>query len=183
MRKISKFEMFSFSFMLSAFSFGGGYITIPMLRKKFVEEKKLITEEILQDLAAIAQSSPGSISVSLSSGVAYEIGGLGLMLVTFIASILPPLIIITLISQFYDAFMMNMVIQSIFKGLELGVAVIMVILVKDMMTQLYKRDHKVAIVLLFLSLLINVVLRFHVVFILVFNVASVLLIHAWEESK
>lgn len=180
MNKISKFEMFRFSFMLSAFSFGGGYITIPMLRKKFVEEKELISEAKLQDLAAIAQSSPGSISVSLSSGVAYEIDGLGLMLVTFIASILPPLIIISLISQFYDAFMAHAIIQSIFKGLELGVAVIMVILVKDMMELLYKRDHKVALVLLVISLIINLLLRFHVVFILIFNIGSVFLIDLFE---
>lgn len=183
MKKITNVEMFIFSFLLSALSFGGGYITIPMLRKKLVEEKSVITEEKLQDLAAIAQSSPGSISVSLSSGVAYEIGGLFMMVLTFIASILPPLIIISLVSIFYDVFMANTLIQSIFKGLEIGVAVIMVILVKDMMLALYQRDEKPAMVLLALSMILNFLLRTHVLFILIFNAVSVFLLFYFEKRK
>lgn len=183
MKHITNIEMFTFSFLLSALSFGGGYITIPMLRKKFVEEKKILTEEKLQDLAAIAQSSPGSISVSLSSGVAYEIGGLLMMALTFIASILPPLIIISLVSVFYDVFMSHGLIQSIFKGLEIGVAVIMVILVKDMMIGLYERDHKQAMVLLGLSMILNFLLRTHVLFILIFNSLSVFLLFYYEKGR
>lgn len=181
MKTVSKFEMFIFIIGLSFVSFGGGYITIPMLRKKLVEEKSVLTEDQLQDLAAIAQSSPGSISCSLSTGVAYEIGGLGMMLTAFIASILPPLFIISVISVFYDVVMTNAVVQSVFKGLEIGVAVIMVILVKDMMVGLYKRDHKVAMLFLAISILINYLLKVHVIFILIFNFVAVLLVSLYEK--
>lgn len=183
MNKVSKKEMFLFSFFLSAFSFGGGYITIPMLKKKFVEEKQVLSESKLQDLAAIAQSSPGSISVSLSSGVAYELGGLSLMIVSFIASILPPLIIISLISIFYDTFMSNMMIQRIFKGLEIGVALIMVLLVKEMMVQLVKRDHFMALASVFVSLGLNLIFHFHVIFILLFNLMSVFVCEKVKGTK
>lgn len=182
MKTVSKFEMFTFIIGLSFVSFGGGYITIPMLRKKLVEEKKVLSESQLQDLAAIAQSSPGSISCSLSTGVAYEIGGLSMMLTAFVASILPPLFIISVISVFYDVVMSNAVVQSVFKGLEIGVAVIMVILVKDMMVGLYKRDHKIAMVFLCLSIMINYVLRVHVIFILIFNFIAVLLVSLYEKG-
>lgn len=181
MKKVSYLEIFTYTIGLAFISFGGGYITIPMLRKKFVEEKQVLTEGQLQDLAAIAQSSPGSISCSLSTGVAYEIGGLSMMFVTFIASILPPLFIISITSVVYDAFMTQALIQSIFKGLEIGVAVIMVILVKDMVVSLYKRDHKVAILLLCASIVLNYVLRTHVVFILIFNILAVFGIYYMEE--
>lgn len=181
MNKINNFEMFVLAFKMSSLSFGGGYITIPMLRKEFVEKRTLLTEEKLQDLAAIAQSSPGSISVSLATGVAYEIGGLKSMLITFFASILPPLLIISLITVFYDAFMAQTLIQKIFKGLEIGVAVIMFILVKDMITQLYKRDHKVSIILLLVSMILYFLLRTHVVFILIFNLISVFAIERFVK--
>lgn len=180
MKKLSNLEMFIFAFVLSAFSFGGGYITIPVLKKKLVDEKEVLSEGTLQNLAAIAQSAPGSISVSLASGLAYEIGGVKMMLFTFIASILPPLIIITLVAIFYDAFMNHAVIQSIFRGLEIGVAVIMVILVKDMLSALLRRDHKIAVLLLIVSIVLNFLLRTHVVFILIFNVAMVFVIYNIE---
>lgn len=60
MKKISHWEMFWFTIGLAFVSFGGGYITIPMLRKKLIHEKDILSEAALQDLAAIAQSSPGS---------------------------------------------------------------------------------------------------------------------------
>lgn len=181
MKPVGKFEMFMFIVGLSLISFGGGYLTIPMIRKKLVDEKKVLTEDQLQDLAAIAQSSPGSISCSLSTGVGYEIGGLSMMFTVFIASILPPLIIISIISVFYNVVMANALIQSIFKGLEMGVAVIMVILVKDMMIGLYKRDHKGAMVLLALSIVINYALQIHVIFILIFNLVAVLVLSMNEK--
>lgn len=182
MKPVTKFEKFAFLIGLSFVSFGGGYITIPMLRKKLVEEKKVLSEDILQDLAAIAQSSPGSISLSLSTGVAYEIGGLSMMLTAYLASILPPLFIISLISMFYDVVMANTLIQSIFKGLEIGVAVIMVILVKDMMVSLYQRDLKASMVFLIFSLMINFIFKVHVIYILLFNFMAVLVVSILEKQ-
>lgn len=183
MKRVTHFEMFTFIIGLSFVSFGGGYITIPMLRKKLVLEKEILTEEQLQDLAAIAQSSPGSISCSLSTGVAYEIGGLSMMLTVFLASILPPLFIISIISVFYDVVMANQVIQSIFKGLEIGVAVIMVILVKDMILNLYKRDHKVSMMFLMMSILIHFIFNIHVIFILIFNFVAVMALYFYQRKE
>ena len=77
--------------------------------------------------------------------------------------------------------MANALIQSIFKGLEMGVAVIMVILVKDMMIGLYKRDHKGAMVLLALSIVINYALQIHVIFILILNLVAVLVLSMNEK--
>lgn len=40
---------------ISAFTFGGGYVVVPMVRRFFVEKKQYFTEEELIDMAAIAQ--------------------------------------------------------------------------------------------------------------------------------
>ena len=84
-------KLFSSTFCLSAFTFGGGYIIIPLMRKKFVEELHWIEEQEMLDLSAIAQSSPGAIAVNAAILVGYRIAGIPGALVTICGTILPPL--------------------------------------------------------------------------------------------
>ena len=58
--------LFGINFFISAFTFGGGYIVIPMIKKYFVDRKQLFNNEELMDMAAIAQSSPGAIAINLT---------------------------------------------------------------------------------------------------------------------
>ena len=51
-------KLFVSTFQLSACTFGGGFVIIPLMRKKFVEELHWIEEQEMMDLTAIAQSSP-----------------------------------------------------------------------------------------------------------------------------
>ena len=60
---------------ISTFTFGGGYVIIPMVKKIFVTQKKLLQESEFLDLAAIAQSSPGAIAVNLNVLVAKSLPG------------------------------------------------------------------------------------------------------------
>ena len=50
---------------ISAFTFGGGYVVVPMIRKYFVLQKKMFGEEELAEMAAVSQSAPGAIAVNL----------------------------------------------------------------------------------------------------------------------
>ena len=59
-------KLFTSTFYLSAFTFGGGYVIIPLMRKKFVEQFHWIEETEMLDLTAIAQSAPGPIAVNAS---------------------------------------------------------------------------------------------------------------------
>ena len=56
---------------LSSFTFGGGLVIVPMMRKKFVDDLKWLEEKEMMDLTAIAQSSPGAIVAVVS--VFYEL--------------------------------------------------------------------------------------------------------------
>ena len=46
-------------------SFGGGYVVVPMIRKYYVEKKRLFSNDELMEMAAVAQSSPGAIAINL----------------------------------------------------------------------------------------------------------------------
>ncbi|MEG0768166.1 MAG: chromate transporter, partial [Clostridia bacterium] len=57
MKKDVKFylQLFWETFLLSAFTFGGGYVIVPLMRKKFVEQLHWIDEKEMLDLIALAQ--------------------------------------------------------------------------------------------------------------------------------
>ena len=52
---------------ISAFTFGGGYVVVPMVRRFFVVKKQYFSEEDLINMAAVAQSTPGAIAINLSA--------------------------------------------------------------------------------------------------------------------
>lgn len=105
---------------------------IPMIRKYFVHKKKLLTEEEVMDLAAIAQSSPGAIAVNLSSLAGYKAAGLIGAAVSCLASVFPALIILSLVSYWYSAIADSSAVAAVLKGMEAGVAALIVDLVIDM---------------------------------------------------
>ena len=73
MHKKNKYwQLFLSTFKLSACTFGGGFVIIPLMRERFVKELHWIEEEETLDLTAIAQSSPGSIADSYTHLRAHE---------------------------------------------------------------------------------------------------------------
>lgn len=117
-------KLFLSSFKLSACTFGGGFVIIPLMKKRFVEELGWIEEEEMLDLTAIAQSSPGAIAVNASMLVGYHVAGIPGALITVLGTVLPPLIIISVISLFYQAFRDNAVVSMAMAGMLCGVAAV-----------------------------------------------------------
>ena len=117
-------KLFFSTFKLSACTFGGGFVIIPLLRKKFVEELGWIDEQEMMDLTAIAQSAPGAIAVNASILVGYHVAGIPGALLTVLGTILPPLVIISVISFFYQAFRDNVIVAMAMAGMLCGVAAV-----------------------------------------------------------
>ena len=117
-------KLFLSSFKLSACTFGGGFVIIPLMKKRFVEELGWIEEEEMLDLTAIAQSSPGAIAVNASMLVGYHVAGIPGALITVLGTVLPPLIMISVISLFYQAFRDNAVVSMAMAGMLCGVAAV-----------------------------------------------------------
>lgn len=92
--------LFSSTFVLSAFTFGGGFVIVPLMKKKYVEDLKWIEEEEMLNMIAIAQSSPGAIAVNAAIMVGYKMAGILGALITTFGTVLPPLIILTVVSFF-----------------------------------------------------------------------------------
>lgn len=159
--------LFYKNFFISAFTFGGGYVVIPMLEKYFVDEKKLFTKHELLDMAAIAQSSPGAIALNLAVVSGYRVKGMKGAIISAIASILPPFIIIYMISSCYDVFQNNVAIRSIMRGMEAGVIALIVNLLIDMTSLIMKEKNKIFIAFIPLAFLLNFVFQISVLWILI----------------
>jgi chromate transporter len=142
------FKLFTSTFYLSAFTFGGGYVIIPLMRKKFVDEYKWIDEKEMIDLIAIGQSSPGAIAVNVAILIGYRLAGILGSLITILGTVLPPLIILSVISIAYSAFIENLIVQYVLRGMQAGVAAVIADVVFGMSTDLIKEKKVLPIVVM-----------------------------------
>lgn len=131
--------LFVSTFKLSACTFGGGFVIIPLMRKKFVEELGWIQEQEMMDLTAIAQTSPGAIAVNASILIGYRVAGVAGALLTVFGTVLPPLIIISVISMFYQAFRDNIIVNMAMAGMLCGVAAVIFDVVLNMASIVLKQ--------------------------------------------
>ena len=125
-------KLFYSTLYLSAFTFGGGYVIITLMKKKFVDEYRWIEEEEMLDLVAIAQSSPGPIAVNGAIVVGYKLAGMAGVLVSILGTVLPPFVILTVVSFFYEAFQSNFYVKTTLDGMQCGVAAVIASVVYDM---------------------------------------------------
>lgn len=144
-------QLFRETFLISAFTFGGGFVIVPLMRKKFVENLHWLDDEEMMDIAAIAQSSPGAIVVNASILLGYRVAGVAGGLVAVLGSVLPPLIILSVISLFYAAFRSNRYVSLVMRGMQAGVAAVVCDVVLTMGQALLKTRRALYIVMMALG--------------------------------
>ena len=141
-------KLFTSTFQLSACTFGGGFVIIPLMRKKFVEDLGWIEEQEMMDLTAIAQSSPGAIAVNASILVGYHVAGISGALLTVLGTVLPPLIIISVISFFYQQFRDNVFVNMAMTGMLAGVAAVICDVVINMAKSILEQKRVIPVLVL-----------------------------------
>ena len=141
-------KLFFTVFKISACTFGGGFVIIPLMRRKFVEELGWIEEQEMMDLTAIAQSSPGAIAVNASILVGYHVAGFAGAMITVLGTVLPPLTIISLISLFYQAFRDNIIVNMAMAGMLAGVAAVICDVVINMIKNIIKQKRILPLLML-----------------------------------
>ena len=118
---------------ISGFTFGGGSVIIPLMRKKMVKDLGWLTEEEMLDIVAIAQSSPGAVSVNVAAQIGFSTAGVPGMLLAAFATILPPFFWIVLVSLFYDSFRTSPVVDAILRSMQPVVAAVILCAAMDML--------------------------------------------------
>lgn len=179
-------KLFFSTLYLSAFTFGGGYVIVTLMKKKFVDEYHWIEENEMLDLVAIAQSSPGAIAVNGAIVVGYKLAGMAGAVTAIIATIIPPFVIISLISVFYNAFRTNFLVSQMLEGMQAGVGAVIAAVVFEMGAGVVHGKNPVSMAIMVLVFLAACVLGINVVYIVIvcglFGLARTLVQRGREKS-
>ena len=165
-------KLFLSTLYISSFTFGGGFVIVTFMKKEML------------DMTALAQSSPGAIAVNAAILVGWQVEGLIGMIVAVLGTIIPPMVILSVISVFYNAFATNRYIALLLKGMQAGVAAVILDVVFDLGGKVLKTRSWVYIVLMVAAFVANTVFDVNVVVVIlaaaVFGV--VLALVQWKKG-
>lgn len=132
-------KLFKSTFVISAFTIGGGFVIIPLLKAKFVDEYGWLNDKEALNLVAIAQSAPGVVAANAAISMGYRMAGFKGSLIALLATVLPPLITLSIISYCYDFFASNQYIQLMLKGMQCGATAIILNVALDLLIKEWKK--------------------------------------------
>lgn len=151
---------------ISAFTFGGGFVIVTFMKKKFVDELQWIDETEMLDMTALAQSCPGAIAVNAAILVGWKVAGPAGMIVSVLGTIIPPMAILTAVSFIYEAFSKNIYVAMMLKGMQAGVAAIILDVVCNLGKNVILKKQWVQIAVMIAAFLATFIFNINVVVII-----------------
>ncbi len=140
--------LFTSMLYISAFTFGGGFVIVTFMKKKFVDELHWISEDEMLDMTALAQSAPGAIAVNAAILVGRRVAGFTGMIVSVLGTIIPPITILAVISLFYKAFATNPWVAAVLGGMQAGVAAVICDVVWNLGAKVVKEKSAMSIAIM-----------------------------------
>lgn len=161
-------KLFISMLYLSAFTFGGGYVIVTLMKKTFVDKYHWMEEGEMLDLVAIAQSSPGAIAVNGAIVVGYQLAGVLGVFTAILATILPPFVIISLVSIFYNVFRSSVILSQMLEGMQSGVGAVIASVVYEMASGVIHDKRPAQTVIMAAAFLAACVFKVNVIYIIIF---------------
>ncbi len=158
--------LFTSLLYISAFTFGGGFVIVTFMKRRFVDKLGWLDEQEMLDMTALAQSAPGPIALNAAIQVGWRVGGAVGMVIATIATILPPMIILTVVSIFYSAFANNEYVALVLKGMQAGVAAVIADVVCDLGGKVLKTKSWIHIALMLAAFIATYFLNINVIFVI-----------------
>lgn len=172
---------------VSAFTFGGGFVIVTFLKRKFVDELHWLTEQQMLDITALAQSSPGAIAVNAAILIGWQTAGFAGMVTAVLGTIFPPMAILMVIYFCYDAFAANRYVALMLRGMQAGVAAVILNVVLDLGQSVAKEKNVLSWVIMIAAFLAAWALGINVIFIILAAALAGIIRVLWlgrrEESK
>ena len=160
-------KLFTSMFYISSFTFGGGFVIATFMKKKFADQLHWIDEEEMLDMIALAQSSPGAIAVNTAVLVGWQIRGFAGMLSAVMGTILPPVIILSIISSFYEAFASNLLATVFLRGMQAGVAAVILDVVCELAGNVLRERSWLYTSIMLVAFCLTFVLKVNVILVIV----------------
>ena len=138
-------ELFLTFAKIGLFTFGGGYAMISIIEDNCVDKKKWITHDEMMELTVIAESTPGPIAINMATSVGYRQAGMPGAIMATIGVVLPSFVIIYLISGMLDNFLEITLIANAFRGIKVGVGLLILNAGINMVKKMKKKPLPMAI--------------------------------------
>jgi chromate transporter len=142
-KKPNCWRLFLYTFILSAFTIGGGYVMIPLMKERFVKKLGWIDENELAELVALGQSAPGAMVVNAAVIMGYRLLGVPGAIAALLGTALPPIIILAALWRAYDLVSDNKWVAAAFRGMRAGVAAVIADVVVTMAAPYLKKTELV----------------------------------------
>ena len=176
-------KLFLSMLYISTFTFGGGFVIVTFMKKKFVDEYKWIEEDEMLDLTALAQSSPGAIAVNAAILVGSRVAGAAGIAAAVLGTVIPPMVILSVISFFYSAFADNVYVATVLKGMQAGVAAVIFDVVCDLGLKVVKGKSVIHIIIAVASFVAVFFFKVNVIFIILAAMAVGIIIALADYKK
>lgn len=157
-------KIFLSTLYLSAFTFGGGYVIVTLMKKQFVDELHWIDEEEMLDLVAIAQSSPGAIAVNGAIVVGYKLVGIAGVLTAVLGTVIPPFLIIAAVSVCYQAFRSNQLVAWMLEGMQAGVGAVIASVTFEMASGIAKEKNRISFAIMAAAFAASVIWQINTIY-------------------
>ena len=176
----SLWSIFKVFFKIGAFTIGGGYAMIPIIKDE-LDRRHWIGENELPDILALAQSAPGILAVNVSIFTGYKIRGVKGSIAATLGSVLPSFLIILAIALMFSNFRDNAIVMRIFSGIR----PVVVSLIAAPMISMARNANKTwwAWLICILSLIAVACLRYSPVYIVAVLIVLGTAITSFNEKK
>lgn len=155
---------------IGAFTFGGGYVMLPIIQHELGQKHKLIEEDTLDDIIALAQSLPGVLAVNTATLVGYKLHGKKGAALCALAVVLPSFLIIVLLAQLIAMYQDNSYVQGAFQAVRSVVIGMIIAAAVKMSKSCTKR--KAQIVLLLISAFMAICFSLHPIILIIVGAIS-----------
>jgi chromate transporter len=109
------FLIFAEFFKIGLFAVGGGLATLPFLYQ-LADKYDWFTYEIIADMIAISESTPGAIGVNMATYTGFQYAGIPGGIIATLGLVSPSSIIIIIVARIFTTFKENAIVQSVFSG-------------------------------------------------------------------
>lgn len=159
-------KLFSSTFIISGVTVGGGFVIIPLLKAKYVDEYHWIDEKEALDLVSIAQTAPGAVAINAAVAMGYKMAGLKGMLTAVLGTSLPPLLTISLVAMFYSAVANNEYVRFLLEGMQCGATVLIIDVAYNLLKKELKKHLAIPMAIMIGSFIANYVLGINIMYII-----------------
>ncbi|WP_349672663.1 chromate transporter [Lacrimispora sp.] len=110
-------KLFWAFFQIGAFSFGGGYAAMPLIKQQIITTYHWLTINDFTDLITISQMTPGPIAINSATFVGNQIAGIPGAFFATLGCVLPSCLFVTFLSWAYNRYKNLSILQDILESL------------------------------------------------------------------